>query len=60
MTTTIKAQEVNNYYIEIAIDKFSTVYKVRAYYYGRLDSETYHATLEKAKKRFSALVRKYK
>lgn len=62
MTLTIKQEHIGNHYIEISQDKFSSSYKVTlAHTYDgdlyRTDKESTYATLEKAKKRFSALKR---
>ena len=62
MTAVIKTREVNGYLVEISIDKYSTSYKVAVYDIatGRTEKQNYYGTIEKASKRFAALVNQYK
>ena len=62
MTAVIKTREVNGYLVEISIDKYSTSYRVAVYYTatGRTEKTGFYGTIEKANKRFAALVNQYK
>ena len=58
MTVIIKSAEVGGRYIEIAQDKFSTGYAVRAFdEFGRTLTETYYNDIKKAERRFRDLER---
>ena len=60
MTVTIKQEHINNNYIEISQDKFSSVYKVTLShtYDGqlyRIDKQGIYSTLKAAQRRFNDL-----
>jgi len=60
MTVTIKQEKIKNYHIEIAQDKYSTVYRVilSHTYDGelyRVDKENHYATLTAANRRYNYL-----
>lgn len=53
MTVTIKSKEVNQNYIAIEQEKFSTAYKVILVdKFGRIDRQNIYGTMEQAKRCF--------
>lgn len=64
MTVTIKSENIGNYQIEIAQDKFTSVYKVSLNRclgdYYTTDNVRYYGTLKKANSRFANLKNKVK
>lgn len=65
MTVTIKSEIVNGHYIYIEQDKYTTVFKVGIYQkygdmYGYPLDERSYSTIEKAKRRFRDLKRRYR
>lgn len=65
MTVTFKQEKIKDYYIYIEQDKYTTVFKVGIYQkcgdmYGYPLDERYYSTIEKAKRRFRDLKRRYR
>ena len=66
MTITIKSETINGYKICIEQEKFSTGYivedipQISGDIYGYPISRNYYSTIEKARRRYNTLKRKYK
>ncbi|MBP5605223.1 MAG: hypothetical protein J6X60_06740 [Ruminiclostridium sp.] len=66
MTITIKSETINGYKICIEQEKYSTGYivedipQINGDIYGYPISRNYYSTLEKARRRYNTLKRKYK
>ena len=66
MTIIIKSETINGYKIYIEQEKFSTSYivedvpQISDHIYGYPISRKYYSTIEKARRRYNTLKRKYK